>query len=104
MRRPPLPSFLADLATDRAAASALAASFFALLAAGMDPKIMAPMATTTQAAIRERPEIEGLVMLVSVGTALAVLIGGAVGDTVRARPIIIGGLLASVASAIASLP
>lgn len=104
MRRPPLPSFLADLTADPAAARALVAAFFALLAAGLDPKIMAPMATTTQAAIRARPEIEGLVMLVSVGTALAVLIGGAVGDTLRARPIIIGGLLMAVASAIVSLP
>ncbi|HYO41907.1 MAG TPA: MFS transporter [Candidatus Limnocylindrales bacterium] len=104
MRRPPLPPFIGDLVSDRAAASALLASFFALLAAGLDPKTMAPMATTTQAAIRARPELEGLVLLISVGTALALLVGGAVGDTTRARPIILGGLVVSLISAIVALP
>ena len=68
----------------------------ALFAAGMDPKVMAPMATTTQAAIRARPEIEGLILLVSVLTAVLLLVGGAVGDTRRARPIITGGLAVSL--------
>ena len=72
----------------------------ALFAAGMDPKVMAPMATTTQAAIRARPEIEGLILLISVLTAVLLLVGGAVGDTRRARPIITGGLAVSLASAI----
>ena len=35
--------------------------------------------TTTQAAIRARPEIEGLILLVSVLTAVLLLVGGAVG-------------------------
>ena len=104
MRRPPLPPFISDLVSDRAAAHALLASFVALLAAGLDPKTMAPMATSTQAAIRDRPELEGLVLLVSVGTALALLVGGAVGDTARARPIILGGLAVSLVSAIVALP
>ena len=103
MRRPPLPSFIADLTSDRVAASALLASFFALLAAGLDPKVMAPMATTTQAAIRARPEIEGFVLLISVGTAIMLLVGGAVGDTTRTRPIIMGGLAVSLVSAVAAL-
>ena len=102
MARPPLPSFLADLVADRRAFSALLAGMAALFAAGMDPKVMAPMATTTQAAIRARPEIEGLILLVSVLTAVLLLVGGAVGDTRRARPIITGGLTVSLASAIAA--
>jgi MFS family permease len=100
MARPPLPSFLADLVADRRAAGALLASMAALFAAGMDPKVMAPMATTTQAAIRARPEIEGLILLISVLTAVLLLVGGAVGDTRRARPIITGGLAVSLACAI----
>ncbi len=104
MPRPPLPPLIGDLVADRAAAGALLASFVALLAAGLDPKVMAPMATTTQAAIRDRPELEGLVLLLSVGTALALLVGGAVGDTARARPIILGGLAVSLVCAVVALP
>ena len=103
MARPPLPPFLADLVADRRAAGALLAGMAALFAAGMDPKVMAPMATTTQAAIRARPEIEGLILLVSVLTAVLLLAGGAVGDTRRARPIITGGLAVSLACAILAL-
>jgi MFS family permease len=103
MARPALPSFLADLVEDRRAANALIAAIAALFAAGLDPKVMAPMATTTQAAVRARPEIEGLVMLLSVGTALAVLVGGAVGDITRTRPIIVAGLAASFVCAVAAL-
>ena len=104
MRRPPLPSVIGDLLVDRRAASALLASAVALFAAGMDPKIMAPMATTTQAALREQPELEGLVLLVSVATATFVLVGGAVGDLSRARPIIMIGLAVSLVAAIAAVP
>jgi len=103
MARPPLPSFIGDLVADRRAAGALLAGMVALFAAGMDPKVMAPMATTTQAAIRARPEIEGLILLVSVLTAVLLLVGGAVGDTRRARPIIIGGLSVSLACGIVVL-
>ncbi|MDQ1323415.1 MAG: transporter [Chloroflexota bacterium] len=103
MARPTLPSLLADLVADRRAAGALLAGMAALFAAGMDPKVMAPMATTTQAAIRARPEIEGLILLVSVLTAVLLLVGGAVGDTRRAKPIITGGLAVSLVCAILAL-
>ncbi|MCJ7709352.1 MAG: MFS transporter [Chloroflexi bacterium] len=103
MKRPPLPSFIGDLVADRRAFGALLAGMVSLFAAGMDPKVMAPMATSTQAAIRARPEIEGLILLVSVMTAVLLLVGGAVGDTRRARPIIIGGLSVSLACGIAVL-
>jgi MFS family permease len=104
MPRPPLPSFIGDLVADRTAARALLAAMAALFAAGLDPKVMAPMATTTQAAIRAQPDIEGLVLLVSLATALLLLVGGAVGDISRARPIILGGLAVSLVAAIVALP
>jgi len=104
MSRPPLPSFIADLTADRRAAGALLASIAALFAAGMDPKIMAPMATTTQAALRERPEIEGLVLLLSVVTASFLLVGGAIGDLSRARPVILIGLSMSLVAAVVAIP
>lgn len=100
MRRPPLPSLITDLTADRRAASALLAGIVALFAAGMDPKVMAPTATSTQAAIRAQPDIEGLVLLVTVVTALLLLVGGAMGDISRSRPIIVGGLSVSLACAI----
>lgn len=103
MPRPPISSFIGDLTTDRRALNALIASVAALFAAGLDPKVMAPMATTTQAAIRARPDLEGLVLLLSVATAVTLLIGGAIGDTTRARPIVVGGLAASLASAVAAM-
>jgi MFS family permease len=103
MSRPRLPPFLADLVADRRAAGSLLAGMAALFAAGMDPKVMAPMATTTQAAIRARPDIEGQVLLISVLTAVLLLVGGAVGDTRRARPIITGGLAVSFVCAILAL-
>jgi len=104
MRRPPLPSVIGDLLVDRRAASALLASGVALFAAGMDPKIMAPMASTTQAALREKPELEGLVLLLSVITAVFLLVGGAIGDLSRARPVVIGGLAVSLAAALVAVP
>ena len=103
MRRPPLPAFIAELVEDRRAANALLASIAALFAAGMDPKIMAPAATSTQAAIRAQPDIEGLILLVSVVTALLLLVGGALGDMTRARPIIYGGLAVSLVCAVLAM-
>jgi MFS family permease len=103
-KRPPLPSFIGDLVADRRAANALLAAMAALFAAGMDPKVMAPMASSTQAAIRARPDLEGLVLMVTVVTALLILVGGAVGDISRARPIIVGGLAVSLACTILALP
>ncbi len=98
-----LPPFLADLVADKRARNALLAATVALLAAGLDPKILAPTAMTTQAAIRAQPDIEGQVILVSVTTAILLLIGGAIGDTTRARPIIAGGLIVSFAAAFLAL-
>jgi hypothetical protein len=88
-----LPPFLADLFAEPRQRNALLAATVALFAAGLDPKTMAPTAMSTQAAIRAHPEIEGLVLFVSVTTAILLLVGGAVGDTTRARPIIAGGLV-----------
>jgi MFS transporter, DHA2 family, methylenomycin A resistance protein len=103
MRRPPLPSVIGDLLVDRRAAGSLLAAAAALFAAGMDPKVWAPSATTTQSAIRANPDLEGLVLLISVATAILILMGGAVGDTTRARPIILGGLSVSFVAAILAL-
>jgi MFS family permease len=99
-----LPPLLADLVADRRSASTLVAATIALFAAGLDPKIMAPTAMTTQAAIRAQPQIEGQILLVSVTTAILLLVGGAIGDTTRARPVITGGLVVSFFAAMLAIP
>lgn len=104
MRRLPLPAVITDLLDDRQAARALLASGIALFAAGMDPKTMAPTAATTQAALRQSPELEGLVFAVSVITATFLLAGGAIGDLARARPVIVGGLSVSLLAGLAAIP
>ena len=47
-----------------------------------------------QSAIRARPELESYVLVSGVGAAILLLIGGALGDLRRARPLIVGGLAA----------
>ena len=92
MPRPPLPKVLADVFDDRQARATLLAGAFALFAAGLDPKVWGPSLSTVQAAIRERPSLEAYVLLGAVGSAILLLVGGAIGDLRRARPLIVGGL------------
>ena len=92
MPRPPLPKVLADVFDDRQARTTLLAGSFALFAAGLDPKVWGPSLSTVQAAIRERPSLEAYVLLGVVGSAILLLVGGAIGDLRRARPLVVGGL------------
>ena len=92
MPRPPLPKVLADVFDDRQARTTLLAGAFALFAAGLDPKVWGPSLSTVQAAIRERPSLEAYVILGVVASAILLLVGGAIGDLRRARPLIVGGL------------
>ena len=92
MARPPLPRFISDVVEDRQARATLLAGAVALFAAGLDPKVWGPSLTTVQAAIRARPELESYVLVSAVGAAILLLIGGAVGDLRRARPLVVGGL------------
>ena len=92
MPRPPLPRFLADVVGDRVALTSLAAGAAALFAAGLDPKVWGPSLSTVQSAIRERPALEAYVLVGAVGAAILLLVGGAIGDLRRARPLIVAGL------------
>ena len=92
MPRPPLPKVLADVFDDRQARTTLLAGAFALFAAGLDPKVWGPSLSTVQAAIRERPSLEAYVLLGAVASAILLLVGGAIGDLRRVRPLIVGGL------------
>jgi len=96
VRRPPLPSFLTDLDREPGAVTTLVAASLALLAAGLAPRIFSPGLASVQSAVRERPEIEVLLMLASIVTAGMLLIGGVLGDADGRRRIMLvalGGLI-----------
>ena len=99
VRRIPLPQVLADVVSDVGARSALIAGSAALFAAGLDPKVLGPAIPSVQAAIRQRPEIETLVLVVAVAWSGMLLLGGAIGDTRRVRPILLGALVAEALAA-----
>jgi CRISPR-associated Cas5-like protein len=102
VRRPPLPAFIADVVAEPRARNALLAGSAALFAAGLDPRVWSASLPSVQAAIRERPELEAVSLVAAVIGAALLLVGGVLGDSQRARPIVLGGLLVElVASAIA---
>jgi MFS family permease len=100
----PVPSFISDLFVDRVARGALLTGSAALIAAAMDPQAWSPALPSIQAAVRENPQLETLVLLASISASGLILLGGAIGDSRRARPVILGGLVAELlASAVALL-
>jgi hypothetical protein len=101
--RPPFESVVGDLFADRARVRTLIAGALVLLAAGLDPRIWAPQLTTVQAAVRAQPSLDQAILLLGLIAAIVVLVGGAIGDLARARPIIRGGLVVLLVTAIAGL-
>ena len=103
MRRPPLPAFIGDLFVDPVAKGALLAGSLALFAAALDPQVWSPALPSVQAAVRENPQLETTVMLASLSAAALLLLGGALGDSRRSRPIILGGLTVELLAGVAAL-
>jgi len=103
MRRPPLPAFIGDLFVDPVAKGALLAGSLALFAAALDPQAWSPALPSVQAAVRENPQLETTVMLASLSAAGLLLLGGALGDSRRSRPIILGGLMVELVAGLVSL-
>ncbi len=64
----------------------------ALFAAALDPQVWSPALPSVQAAVRANPDLETLTVLASTAAAALLLLGGAIGDSRPARPIILGGL------------
>ncbi|HEY4754296.1 MAG TPA: MFS transporter, partial [Candidatus Limnocylindrales bacterium] len=58
---------------------------------------------SVQTAIRLEPQLEALVLLAAIVEASLLILGGAIGDTRRARPIVLGGLAVELLTALASL-
>ncbi len=96
MRRLSLPTFLTDLDREPGAVQTLVAASLALLAAGLAPRIFSPGLASVQSAVRERPEIETLLLLGSIVTAGMLLVGGVLGDADGRRRVMLvslGGLI-----------
>ncbi len=74
----------------------LIAAALALVAAGLAPRIFSPGLASIQSAVRERPEIEALLLVASIVTAGMLLVGGVLGDADGRRRIMLvalGGLV-----------
>jgi MFS family permease len=102
-RHPALPSLVTQLLESRTARNSLLAGAVALFAAALDPKVWGPTLPTVQAAIRQRPELETLVLLAALGGSGLLLLGGAVGDLHRARRVIVAGLTVELGAAVVSV-
>ena len=103
MRRPRVPAFIAELFAEPVARNGLFAGSAALFAAALDPKVWGPALPSVQAAIRERPELEAVILLAALGGSALLLLGGAIGDSARARPIIVGGLAIELLASVVGL-
>lgn len=103
MRRHRLPRFIAEVIDEPGPRAALIAGAVALFAAGMNPRVFSASVPSVQAAIRMRPELEAMAVLGALVAAGLLFIGGAVGDTARARRIIVGGLVVELAAALVSV-
>jgi MFS family permease len=101
--RPTIPKVIAQLLETPLARNGLLAGSAALVAAALDPKVWGPTLPSVQAAIRERPGIETLVLLAALGGSALLLVGGAIGDSARARRIIVGGLTVELVAALVSV-
>lgn len=103
LKRPSIPPFISDLYADRTALNGLIVGSAALFASALDPKVWGPSLPSVQAAIAESPQLEALSLLAMLGGSALVLLGGALGDSVRAKPIIAGGLAVELIAALISM-
>ena len=75
----------------------------ALVAAAMDPQVWTPTLPSIQEAIRENSRFETLVLLASIAASGLILLGGAVGDSRRAKPVILGGLVVELLASVITI-
>ena len=87
-----VPPFIRDLDREPGAMAALLAGALALFVAGLDPKVFSPGMPDMQSALRERPALENLFLLAVVVQAAFYLVGGAAGDIIGSRRVLLVGL------------
>lgn len=98
-----LPEFLTEVFAEPRARAALLGGSAALFAAGLDPRVWSAALRSVQSAVRLEPQIEAIILIAAVAEAGLLLAGGAAGDSARIRPIILGGLVAELLTALAGL-
>lgn len=69
----------------------------------MDPQAWSPALPSIQAAVRENPELETVILLALISASGLIPLGGAIGDSRRATPIILGGLIRELLGSIVAI-
>jgi MFS family permease len=92
VQRPPVPAVIRDLYRDPSDARTLVVAALALAAAGLDPRVFNPGLASVQEAVRARPDVEQLLLIAAVASALVLLVGGVLGDTDGRRRVQVGAL------------
>jgi MFS family permease len=90
--RLPIPSFLRDLDAEPGQFRALCVAFLSLGAAGLNPVVTSPNLPNVQSIIRAQPEVNSIILLVTLGSAGLLFVGGILGDTNGRRGILLGAL------------
>jgi MFS family permease len=103
VNRLPVPAFLHDLGEPPGAPRTLLVAALALAAAGLNPQVLSPAVSTVQAAIREQPQINALLLLVTLAAAAMLFVGGGLSDTNGRREILLTALGALAVTNILSL-
>jgi MFS family permease len=88
-----VPDFIREVFEDAARRNVLIACLLAVLAVGLVPYLLSPGLPSAQEAIRQRPEIQNLFLLLAFTSTATILIGGLVSDIYRHRSLMVGGLL-----------
>ncbi len=91
-----VPPFIRDLDGEPGALAAMVAGSLALFVGGLDPKVFSPGMPDMQSALRERPSLENLFLLAIVVQAAFYLVGGAAGDIIGYRKVLLVGLAGMV--------
>ena len=92
MPRPPIPTVLSDLWLDPRAFRVLLVAVLSMAAAGLNPVVTSPNLASVQSLIRAQPEINALVILITLISGGLLFVGGVLGDTDGRRGILLGAL------------
>lgn len=93
-----LPTFITDVTHDRPGFRVLLAACVAILAAGLDPKVLDPGMPDVRAALRAAPDLQSLVLIGVVVASAFLIVGGVVSDMLRDSRLLTAGLCLFVVS------
>ncbi len=92
MRRPAVPGFVREIVDDRRQRGILISGSLALFAVGLVPRVLSPGLPDVQQRLHEQPTVSNLYLLISFGSAAAVLLGGMASDLIRRRELLVAAL------------